>query len=156
MDYELVSNHHKSVWKYSYSAYFLSYRDNTINSAGPLLDLGYFMSSLKPIILLQKRAGDPYCASVHQLKRLHQSNTLIIRMEVTSLAALLKNSPLNFQFTECQPVFSSHINTVLEFVLYCPVWLWARRPEHTYSSAPYGPPLNLTLKQNLWWQEVPP
>lgn len=71
-----------------------------------MLDLGCFMYFLKPIILLQKPARDPYCALVHQLKRLHQSKTLIIRMEVTSLAALLKNSPLNFQFTECQPIFA--------------------------------------------------
>lgn len=71
-----------------------------------MLHLGYFMSSLKPFILVQKQARNPYCAQVHQLKRLHQSETLIMRMEVTSLAALLKKSPLNFQFTECQPIFA--------------------------------------------------
>ena len=71
-----------------------------------MLDLSYFMSSSKPIILVQKQAREPYCARVHQLKRLHQSKTLIMRMEVTSLAALLKKSPLNFQFTECRPIFA--------------------------------------------------
>lgn len=45
----------------------------------------------------------PQCVS---LKRLHQTKTLVVRMEVTSLAALLNNSPLNFQFTECQSIFS--------------------------------------------------
>lgn len=64
------------------------------------------MSSLKPIILLPRQARDPYCAPVNQFKRLHQSKALIIRMEVTSLAALLKNSPLNFQFTECMPIIA--------------------------------------------------
>ncbi len=71
-----------------------------------MLDLGYFMSFLKYMILLQKQGMGPYSALVHQLKRLHQSKTLIIRMEVTSLAALLNNSPLNLQFTECQPIFA--------------------------------------------------
>ncbi len=63
------------------------------------------MFSLKHIILLQKHVRDPYYAPVHQLKRLHHNKALITRMEVTCLTALLNNSPLNFQFTECQPLF---------------------------------------------------
>lgn len=50
--------------------------------------------------------------------------------------------------------YCSHINTVLEFVLCRAVWIWACRPEHRYSTL-FGLPLNLTLKQNQWWQEVP-
>lgn len=57
------------------------------------------------------------------VKKLHHSKTVITRMEVTSSTALLNNSPLNFQFTECQAAFG-RTSIQFEFVLYCPVWVW--------------------------------
>lgn len=126
------------------------HRANAINYIGKMLDVGYFMSSSKPIILLQKQARDPYCAPVHQLKRLHQSITLIIRMEVTSFGSFVKERLSELSIYWMSDHFRPHINTVLEFVLDCPVWIWACRPGHTFSTL-YGLPRTHTVKQNPWW-----